>query len=526
MTDFGINPEALASLLVDAYRKFGLEQAMRYAFRVLEAPMGLSRLRVVLNLLDAKILVHVVSIEGEQVSSASLPMDKGMPPQVSRRVSAGRTPGHAEEDAGRASDEAEEGSVWMYAWNFDPADTSLDPNGLAVGTPCLMGMVVFRTLRRTMHIAAGSARRDNFTEDMARAFEVIFRPLAAELRQCFDVDASGSGALPLWGETLSPRKRLEMCRGLRPVLQRVGKVADSPCTVLITGETGTGKEVVADCLHEMSSRSRRPFIKVNCAAVPDSLVDSEFFGAVRGAFTGAQTRAGYFEQAQGGTILLDEVGELSPAAQARLLRVLDRGEIQPVGGSRPLRLDVRVLAATHRDLEAMAREGNFREDLWYRLKTFCIHVPPLRRRASDIPALTQAFLGEFAASYQLKSRPRLREGALDRMLVYSWPGNVRELRHVLESALLEARSGAILRALDVPLPETESSPGADAFAMPGIHTGPEDGAWPTLDDAARNHILRTLERCRHQIKGPGGAAELLGVPPSTLRSRMERLGLR
>ena len=289
--------------------------------------------------------------------------------------------------------------------------------------------------------------------------------------------------------------------------------------VLILGETGTGKEVVARALHGRSRRAAGPFLRVNCGALPPELIDSELFGHERGSFTGAVgSRRGWFERADGGTLFLDEVGELPPAAQVRLLRVLQDGSFQRVGGERSLNVDVRVIAATNRDLRAGVATGTFREDLWFRLAVFPIPLPPLRARAQDIPALAAHF--SLRAAERLGLPPRMPDAAdLGLLEAYSWPGNVRELASVIERAAIlgDGQRLDVARALGVAPFTAARPPARDPVA--------EVARLPSLDTATREHIEAALGQCRGRIEGPFGAARLLRVNPHTLRSRMRRLGI-
>ncbi|MBV8762456.1 MAG: sigma-54-dependent Fis family transcriptional regulator [Deltaproteobacteria bacterium] len=299
--------------------------------------------------------------------------------------------------------------------------------------------------------------------------------------------------------------------GLRDVMRAVEQVAPTFAPVLLLGETGSGKEVVARAIHDRSPRRAGPILRVNCGAIAPELIDSELFGHERGSFTGASgQRRGWFERADGGTLFLDEIGELPLAAQVRLLRVLQDGEIQRVGGERPLRIDVRVIAATHRDLAAMVRAGQFREDLWYRIDVFAIRLPPLRERRADIALLAEHF-AERAAQRFGSARLRLSPGDLALLEAHDWPGNVRELAAVIERAAIlgEGRHLEIGRAIGV---RREPAPRTIEF--------------PSLDDAIRTHIERALKHCQGRIDGVHGAARLLQVHPNTLRSRMHKLGVR
>ncbi|HSA21482.1 MAG TPA: sigma 54-interacting transcriptional regulator [Myxococcota bacterium] len=304
--------------------------------------------------------------------------------------------------------------------------------------------------------------------------------------------------------------------GLRGVMELARKVAPLGSPVLLLGETGSGKDVIANAIHRMSARRERPFVKANCGAIPASLIDSELFGHERGAFTGAVARRrGLFERADRGTLFLDEIGELPMDVQSRLLRVLQTGEYHVVGGSASMRVDVRLIAASNRDLRRMVQEGRFREDLWYRLNVFPITLPPLRERLDDLPSLVHHFLQRKSAEQRLARVPPLGPGALQRLLAYPWPGNVRELQNVIERALILSPEGPLSFADLLPLPAGGASGG---FSAPG------DGS-VRLDDFERCHIQTVLGRVGGRVNGPQGAAELLGIHPNTLRHRMRRLGI-
>jgi hydrogenase-4 transcriptional activator len=332
--------------------------------------------------------------------------------------------------------------------------------------------------------------------------------------------------------------------GLRHVMQRVELVAHSDVPVLILGETGTGKEVVSRAIHSRSARAAAPFIRVNCGAIPPELIDSQLFGHERGSFTGAaETRAGWFERADHGTLFLDEIGELPLAAQVRLLRVLQDGYIERVGGKQPLRVDVRIVAATHRDLASMVKERTFREDLWYRINVFPLLLPRLSERIEDIPALARHFAQRAAHRFGLApAQPTPSD--LQLLISYPWPGNIRELGAVIDRAAI---LGAGQR-LDVatalgqgwpaasPLPASrppstlptlyEVIPDPPAIQAPAATTpAPADGPLATLDEAMKRHIVRALVAAAGRVEGRRGAAALLGINPHTLRARMRKLGI-
>jgi formate hydrogenlyase transcriptional activator len=291
---------------------------------------------------------------------------------------------------------------------------------------------------------------------------------------------------------------------LRNVLEQVEQVAGTNSSVLLIGETGTGKELIASAIHELSPRHSRPMVRVNCAAIPQTLIESELFGREKGAYTGALSRqVGRFEVAHGSTLFLDEVGELPPEVQIKLLRVLQERQLERLGSSKAISVDVRIIAATNRDLEKAVRENSFRDDLYYRLNVFPIRIPPLRERLEDIPLLVQSFVHEFAKSF-CKNIESIDKDSLDLLQAYAWPGNVREVRNTVERAMILAKG-----------PRLYINP-------PSIL--PDDAA-PSLFllDAERNHLLTVLEKTGWRIRGKGGAAETLGLKPTTLESMMIRL---
>jgi transcriptional regulator with GAF, ATPase, and Fis domain len=306
--------------------------------------------------------------------------------------------------------------------------------------------------------------------------------------------------------------------GLRNVMEMVHQVAPLNSTVLILGETGTGKELIANAIHFSSPRKNGPFITVNCGALPENLIDSELFGHERGAFTGAVAESrGRFERADGGTIFLDEIGELPLNAQVRLLRVLQNREVERVGGKRPIPVDIRVIAATHRNLQSMVVEGSFREDLWYRLSGFPIMVPPVRQRKEDVPALARHFVTVRSRDLGIGAPPSIAPGALQRLMEYDWPGNVRELENLVERELILHRGGPLTFSTILPGPEQKNMPSA---------SGISGSLYPlNLDEANAVHITEVLKLAKGKIDGPGGAAEMLGINPSTLRSRLDKLGI-
>ena len=317
------------------------------------------------------------------------------------------------------------------------------------------------------------------------------------------------------------------------VLAHVGRVAPTDASVLITGETGTGKELIARAIHSTSTRKDKPFIKVNCAALPAGLVESELFGHEKGAFSGAiAKRLGRFELADGGTIFLDEIGELPAEAQVKLLRVLQEREFDRVGGSAPIRVDVRVIAATNRDLLKEVQEKTFREDLFYRLNVFPVRLPPLRERRDDIPLLVHFLVKKFALRIG-KHLDGVSRATMQRLMEYPWPGNIRELENVLERAVILASEDALeigpdLLPLSSPAPAARQQPGPEPVPPNHLLAVPQqtaDKRQPSLEAVERNYILTVLQQTNWVITGPRGAAKLLDLHPSTLRNRMKKLGI-
>jgi formate hydrogenlyase transcriptional activator len=313
---------------------------------------------------------------------------------------------------------------------------------------------------------------------------------------------------------------------VRRMRREIAQVAATDATVLVIGETGTGKELVARAIHAASGRSRAPLVAVNCAAIPATLIESEFFGHEKGAFTGAiQRREGRFALADRGTLFLDEIGELPRDLQPKLLRVLQEGEFEPVGSARPRRVDVRIVAATNRDLEQEVREGRFREDLFYRLNVFPIHVPPLRQRGEDVVRLAEVLMARASRRLGRLLHP-LSGDATRRLRAYHWPGNVRELQNVIERAVILAREGHVdlSPALPDPPPAASAQLAVTAAAVPAsppvVRTARE------IEEIERRNLLLALEQTDWRIAGAKGAAQLLGLRPSTLASRLKALGLR
>ncbi|MGD8844818.1 MAG: sigma 54-interacting transcriptional regulator [Desulfobacteraceae bacterium] len=366
---------------------------------------------------------------------------------------------------------------------------------------------------------------DRFTEDHAKRLASLREPFAIAMANAL----KHQQVVELKEQLVSDNRYLSSAlisqsgdevigadAGLKPVMEKVEQIARLKNTILILGETGVGKEVIANAIHRRSTRRQHPIIKVNCGAIPENLIDSELFGHEKGAFTGAvKQKRGLFERAHQGTIFLDEIGELPPWAQIRLLRVLQTQEIERVGGSPPIKLDIRVIAATHRNLKSMVDDGSFREDLWFRINAFPIEIPPLRHRPGDIALLVAHFLQRKSKAFGIAQPPLVAAGAVERLTGHSWPGNVRELENSVERALIQHRHGPLHfnRIL-----EKESEPPPTL----SLHNSGEDLA---LDGAMRRHIEMVLSLSKGRVNGPGGAADILEIHPNTLRKRMQKLGI-
>jgi len=366
---------------------------------------------------------------------------------------------------------------------------------------------------------------DRYTDEHAEIMRIVHEPFAIamanalkhrEVSKLKDMFADDNRYLHQRLRELAGEEIVGAEFGLKDVMRSVGQVARLDSPVLLYGETGVGKEVFANAIHYSSHRRNGPFIKVNCGAIPETLIDSELFGHEKGAFTGAiSQKRGRFERAEGGTVFLDEVGELPPQVQVRLLNVLQNKEIERVGGTKTIPVDIRIISATHRQLEDMVKSGEFREDLWFRLNVFPIIIPPLRQRKEDIPALVHHFIERKNIELKTGSIPTITPGAIERLKAYDWPGNVRELQNIVERALIRSRGGILdfdnfnrYRYDFYPVSSTEE----------GMTILP-------LDEMNARHIRKALDMAHGRINGAGGAAELLDIHPNTLRKRMDKMGI-
>ncbi len=399
-------------------------------------------------------------------------------------------------------------------------DPRADGAGLKIaGAECAVLLPLTMDDEFVAAMVVARTKRAPFTPNEVSILEDVARPVTSAVANALAFEEIHKLQSQLEDENVALREEIGATAAaggiigisprLREVLERVARVAGTDSTVLIDGETGTGKELVARAIHAGSPRAKRALVKVNCAALPEGLVASELFGHERGAFTGAlERRRGRFELANGGTIFLDEVGELPPPVQVSLLRVLQEREFERVGGSETLRTDARVVAATNRNLEEAASEGKFRSDLFFRLNVFPIHVPALRERAEDIPILAEYWVSRHSRTVGKKIRA-IDESAMAALCAYPWPGNIRELQNVVERAVILAR-GNVLGLRDFELPSLGFDVAEPKHEIPGDE---------------RQQIEKALAASRGKVHGAEGAAETLGVPPSTLEARIRRLGI-
>ena len=372
-------------------------------------------------------------------------------------------------------------------------------------------------------VATGCDRYDDTHHEL---FKALYDPLAGAISHILNQLEMSSLTSRLTLENRDLKRRLGdlsgrgvvgLDTGLQNVITRVKQVAALDSAVLLVGETGVGKEVIAKEIHQRSKRAGKPIVSVNCGAIPEGLVDSELFGHEKGSFTGAYSlKRGYFEQADGGTVFLDEIGELTSQAQVRLLRVLQNKEFQRVGGSRTLTIDVRIIAATNRNLAEMVKKEQFRMDLWFRINVIPIEIPPLLERKEDIPALAEYFVKQKSREMNLSYDAVLTPQAVAQLQAYAWPGNVRELQNIIERELIISQ-GRPLSFRDLVAPSEQP---------PQDESGNTPDRFLKMDELIARHIRRALSLTNGRIAGQGGAAELLGMHPSTLRGRMRKHAIR
>ena len=424
---------------------------------------------------------------------------------------------------------ADAGPIRLVARGADDPLTAALPAGLEAevavgplwGESELLGIALLVAAPRSRFDPLQIAVASDFLEPLTAALAAHCR-VHQILTECEAARADRHALLTKLGRREIDDGLVGADSGLREVMEQVDQVSQSDVPVLIFGETGSGKEVIARAIHNRSRRASGPFLRVNCGAIPTELVDSELFGHERGSFTGAvHQRKGWFERADGGTLLLDEVAELSAAAQVRLLRVLQDGSFERVGGQHQLRVDVRIVAATHRDLFGMVTEHHFREDLWYRLAVFPIELPSLRQRPEDMPALAAHLALRASRRFGLPAIVPTRAD-IDLLASYPWPGNVRELAAVIDRAAILGNGERLEIAQALGFGRATAAPGSG----PGAGRSPSRPSdLATLDDAMAVHIERALRMTAGRIEGPHGAARLLRINPHTLRARMRKLGI-
>ncbi len=428
----------------------------------------------------------------------------------------------------------------------------------------LVGMLQYKN-KIIGHLCFMGTHTSCFTEEHKRMFSLLLAPFASALSNLLTHKRTVEFQKKLYAQVENLQTNLDLLKGkrligessgLKQTMSMVQQLRDSELPVLILGETGTGKELIADSVQAISTRKDKPFVKVNCGAIPESLIDSELFGYEKGAFTGAITsRAGKFEQAHGGTIFLDEIGELPLQAQVRLLRVLQNNTITRIGGTKSIEVNVRIIAATNKSLEHMMQQGTFREDLYYRLYVFPLTLPPLRERKDDLPELIYYFAKRTYAEFSIHAQARITTQTLDKLLAYSWPGNIRELENCIKRAITIFGEGPL--QLEQLLPQDEgwyltkenekdyleqcidkrvhailkTHFGNEQFPVMQSYTSvantilQNSQAILTLDEAQRQAITHALTASHGKIHGKGGAAELLNVNPNTLRSKMRKFGM-
>ena len=481
-----------AWLIADAYRTHGLSESTRLLFEALKNEMPLDSLECSAKPSHAVWLLRMASAPGHTGKSAR--------PRLSIYEAM------LVEAPTKARIESAEGGAVILSRDKEPQFFAV----LAPQLENAMCLCLLNNEHNMVYLYCYASKGHIFTSEDAGLVSRLTVPLRRELANSFffpyefDLNAVPNSSFKL----------IQLCPDLSRVEALVRQLAPLNSLILLTGESGTGKDVVARAIHELSSRSTGPFIKVNCGAIPETLLDSELFGYEKGAFTGAeQSKEGYFARADGGTIFLDEIGELSLAAQVRLLHVLESGLIQKVGAQEHHRVNVRIIAATNRDLWTEEEKGRFREDLCYRLFVCHVHIPPLRERPNDIPVLLWYFLNKKAAQIHISPKLQLVEKEINALCAYEWPGNVRELEHTVERALIYSGDSPTLNIR------------LHAYRKRRYIQPPPSGEWPSLEEYTADYLRRAMEHTKGVIKGPEGAAHLLNVNPGTLRSKLIRYGL-
>ncbi len=485
----------LNAVVHSLYAEYGLQTAASYIYGLMRSETTATRLTITLHHLTSAKRLMIVDI------------DKNTKGQEGNQVVVNRLK-KSERDVF-----VDHAPFQYYITGLARDDSSLAKNIREINPGCICACVtsIFAEEQYLCSMLVSSDADPEFSARELTRFKQFAESLADDIRHEYLAEEQEEYSIVADSALVEndPVALLKMCPGMKDVMRQVERVSKTNATVLIEGETGTGKDIVARSIHAFSARSGGAFVRVNCGAIPESLIQSELFGYERGAFTGAVgSHMGFFEQADRGTIFLDEVGELSPIAQVSLLRVLQTHEIQRIGAIKPKKINVRIIAATHRNLEDMVKAGTFRQDLLYRLRVFPIRVLPLRLRREDIPVLAAYFLKVKCAEMKLPL-PSLANSELYKLSSAQWAGNVRELEHTIEKEIIMQCIGTDSRKRIVFNVEP-------AVTLPAA--GIED--WHSLDEHISSYIRAVLEHCDGKIKGLDGAGTILGVSPSTLRSKM------
>jgi formate hydrogenlyase transcriptional activator len=426
--------------------------------------------------------------------------------------------------SGYLKDYTKQAYLYQDPWERPYASEMMKFHGISLNSVILLPLETGGQVIGSLIV--GCEKNEKFSEEHAKLISLLSEPFAVamsnairygELKKMRDLLADDNRYLYAEIRKMAGEEIIGANFGLRDVMMKVQQVAALDSPILLLGETGVGKDVIANTIHYSSARNQGAFVSVNCGAIPESLIDSELFGHEKGAFTGALAlKRGRFERADKGTIFLDEIRELPLQAQVRLLRVLQNKEIERIGGTKTIQLDVRIIAATNKNLEEMVSTGKFRKDLWFRINVFPIIIPPLRERKTDIPALVQYFIEKKTKELKLPAIPTIAQDALDYFYEYAWPGNIRELQNVVERELILNPAGPV----DFSNFKTQK-PGQQVNATKQTTFGSDK-----LDDILADHIQRVLTKTKGKIHGQNGAAELLGVNASTLRNKMNKLEIK
>ena len=501
-----------AESCVAMYKTSGLRNLLLFLLDMLQQVLPLTRINALYCTANADVIVTMSDTNKINVSN-KFAVGRHLPPILLRE---------------RIGEDVIVGDIRAAIVDKKKSDTSFERDMPYLFHNSMLRIPLFKSSTALFLICFWSKEPHAFTMEDLEGIRRLLTPLTEELKYNLSgIDLDDRKTLTSTGE--SGKEKICQCPGLQEVKTQIEAVADVDTTVLILGETGAGKESVADMIHELSPRKNGPFIKVNCGAISPGLVDSELFGHEKGAFTGAlATRPGYFEMADGGTLFLDEIGEMPNSAQVRLLRVLTDGTIRRVGGTKPIPVNVRILAATQENLMEKLDTGRFRRDLWFRLSAYPILVPPLRRRLSDIPILLHYIILKKCKTLHLAFVPHADEGELNALCRYDWPGNVRELENVVERALLtcKAQNKKTLHFNISPWAATQ--PAVPPTPQPSLsreNNRRDEQTWLSLREHEDAYIAEVLRHCEGKLSGAGGATDILKIQYNTLKSRMKKMGI-